>query len=860
MEKIHKVEEKVKKADPPAEKGLTSSEAKSRLSQYGENKLERTKKQSTFKLFIDQFTSPLTIILIVAAAILVAIGFIPGQKADLIDPILIGAIVILSGVVGFFQEYKSERTIEALQKMATPSCWVIRDGGERRIPSTEIVPGDLILLDEGDVVPADAKVVSTDLISLNEAPLTGESNSVNKKVKDPVFMNTYVVAGGAKALVMHTGMKTRVGEIAGKLQQIKEEKTPFEDDIREFSKRVFWIIVGIALLIGVIGLFKYSLMTSILTAISLAVAAIPEGLPAVITLTLAIGAKTMSSRKALIRKLSVTESVGSIDIICTDKTGTITRNEMKVKKVYANDQYYNAEEIFKKEASKMKDLFLIGALCNKAHIVEKDGKRVEVGDPTEIAIKEISNKQGFEKNELEKTYKKVHEIPFSSTRKMMSVIYDIDGKRVMLSKGAPEVLMKVCSKIKINGKVSALTSKAKEEILGRNREMASKGLRVLGFAYKETKNTDSKYEEKELIWVGLQAMVDPPRKEVKEAIKKCSTAGIRVIMLTGDNPLTAKAIADEIGLKGKAPMTGDDIDALNDEKLKAKLYDGFNIFARVSPMHKLRVLNILQKEFRVAMTGDGVNDALALKKADVGISMGIRGTEVAKQASDIILLDDNFATIIPAVQEGRRIFDNIRKFINYLFVTNLAEVLVVFLSTIILTLNEPIILPVQLLWINLLTDGIPAIALGVDPPRPGVLERPPRKKNEPLINRRLKWIIGVIGVKKMIILFATFFILLPLGVGVARTALFTGFVLYEFVRVGTIRSYEKLTWFSNKFLLFSLIISVILQIALIYSPLGAYFDIVKLGWYPWLIIISGIVIGYVLAIWLTGIIVKHVKE
>lgn len=849
--KTSKTEEQDLKTD--TKRGLTSTEAAQRLKKYGANEFKKTAKKSTAKIFIEQFTSPLIIILIIAAIVSLAIGFLPGQSPNLIDPILIGTIVIISGLVGFFQDYKSERTMEALQRMAASKSMVMRNGRQIEIFSTEIVPGDIVILDEGDVVPADSEVISENNLAINEAPLTGESDTVLKKIKSAVFMNTYVVAGNAVVLVKNTGMNTKVGKIAGKLQKIKEGKTPFEDEIRKFSKKIFWAIVGITLIIGVIGLFKYDLMTSILTAVALAVAAIPEGLPAVITLTLAIGAKVMGRRNAIIRKLSVTESVGAVDVICTDKTGTITKNEMKVSSIYANGKYYDAEKIPGSETKNLRELFMIGALCNRSHII----KNVKRGDPTEIALSDMSEKHGFSSEKMKKSYDEIYEIPFSSARKMMSVVYKIKGEKTMFTKGAPEILVPKCDRIMINGRVSKLSEKVKKDLLQKNKDMASKGLRVLGFAYRKFDNAKH-YSESKLVWVGLQAMLDPPREGVKSAVGKCYTAGIRVIMLTGDNPLTAQTIAKEIGLSSKTALLGEEIDKLSDKQLEKKLYDGCNIFARVSPTHKLRVLNLLQKEFRVAMTGDGVNDALALKKADVGIAMGINGTEVAKQASDIVLLDDNFATIVSAIKEGRRIFENIRKFINYLFTTNLAEVMVIFLATLFFTLKDPIILPVQLLWINLLTDGIPAIALGIDPASPGILKQPPRKKNDPIINKQLKWIIGTIGTKKTIILLATFFILLPRGVDIARTALFTGFILYEFVRVATIRVYDGLSWLSNKFLLGSMVVSVGLQFVLLYTPLGNYFGVVKLGWYPWIVLVIGVGLAYILAIWITKFIIKKV--
>jgi len=841
-----------------SQKGLTKREAETLLKKYGKNELTSEDKTSAWVLFAKQFTSPLMILLIIAAIVSWLIGYLPGQNSNAIDTILIGAIVILSAVLGFFQEYKAEKAVEALQKMSAPKSTVIRDAKEQNIPTGEIVPGDLVVLDEGDVIPADCQIIDSNYLEINEAPLTGESQPVSKKINDGIFMQTYVLSGNGKALVIKTGMQTKVGKIAGKLEEIKEEQTPFEDDLNKFSKKIFWLILGIIVIIGGISIFKYSLYTSILTAISLAVAAIPEGLPAVIALTLAIGSKSMSRKNALVKKFSVAESIGAIDIICTDKTGTLTKNEMKVTRIYANSKEYNSDKIPKNIDKELGKLFLCGALCTKVKIITEKKKAKNFSDPTEVALIEIAKENGYDKKILERDYLKIHEIPFSSQRKMMSVVFEKKGAKTMFTKGAPEVIINKCKKIYFNGIVKILDTKTKKDILEKNKNTASNGLRVLGFAFKEI--SGNKYGEDSLIWIGLQAMIDPARKEVKRALKECRTAGIRVMMLTGDNPLTAKAIAEEIGLQSKGEIIGDDLEKLSDIELKKQIDSGINIFARVSPNHKLRILELLKKTSRVAMTGDGVNDALALKKADVGISMGIRGTEVAKQASDIILLDDNFATIVEAVKGGRRIFDNIQKFVNYLFVSNLAEVLVIFIATLVWSFKEPVLLPVQLLWINLLTDGLPALALGADPIRPRAMQEPPRKKGESIINKQLSWVIGVIGVKKTIILLATFIITLPLGLDIARTTLFTGFIFYEFVRIGTIRKQEKLNWFSNKLLLGALVLSVILQIALIYSPLAGYFGIVPLGVFSWTVLICGIIVGYALAIWLTGIIIKKVKK
>ena len=836
-------------------KGLSNDEAIQGLKKFGKNELTRRKKVNPFKIFISQFTSPLIIILIIAALSSWAIGFLPNQESHIFDTILILIIVFISGLSGFIQDYKAEKTIEALQQIATPQTRVIRNGKEVEIKITEIVPGDIIVLEEGNVVPADCKLIEMFSLEVDESTLTGESISVKKKLNEELFKGTSIISGKALALVQKTGMQTKIGQIAGKLEDIEEEESSFQKEISSFSRKILYVVGGIILIMFIISTIKYDIYQSLLTSISLAVAAIPEGLPAILVLVLAIGAKVMAKENALVRKLNVVESIGSVDVICTDKTGTLTENEMSVTKIFSNNRSFNTSKLEEEDIGKLQKILLIGKLCNNSKISQnEENKKQYFGDQTEIALRKISEKYLKSKE----NYEKISEISFNSERKMMSSIYRKDGKFHTFSKGAPEILLDNCTKIYMNGKIIKLTKENKKEILQKNEKLASQALRVLGFAFKESSKKDE--SETSLVWVGLQAMIDPARKEVKQAIKECYTAGIRVIMMTGDNPLTAKAISDEIGLKSKGVMLGNQIDKLSDKKLEEKLKN-ISIFARVSPFHKLKILEILKKNYRVAMTGDGVNDALALKKSDVGISMGIRGTDVAKQASDIILLDDNFATIITAIKEGRRSFDNIRKFVNYLFVSNLAEIGVLFFATLFLTLKEPILLPIQILWINLLTDGLPAIALGLDPAVPNIMEKPPRKKNEPIINKSLAWIIGIIGTKKIILLFLTFIIIDSFfGIDQARTALFTGFVLYEFVRIGTIRAQEKLTWLSNKWLLGALLVSLLLQLAIVYTPLNTYFHIMPLGLYSWIILLVGITIAYIASIAITKIVLKFVKN
>ncbi len=851
------IKEKIKKIK---HEGLSSEEAKRRLLQYGKNEIQREKKVRPLKILLGQFTSPLIILLIAAAIVLGIVNYLSTSKNP-VDIILILVIVLVSGISGFIQDYKAEKSIEALQEMQTPKTKVLRGGVVTLVSTLEIVPGDVLVLEAGDIIPADAKLLKGNSVQIDESPLTGESKAVDKIQGKEIYMNTYVVSGNAVAEVYGTGMKTKIGQIAHELENIKEEKTPFYIQVDKLSKKLFWIVIVIAIITAFAGLFRYSLQNSVLIAVALAVAAIPEGLPAVLVLSLAKGSKVMLKNNALVRRLSVVESIGSVNYICTDKTGTLTENEMSVTKIYSNRKENDLKNIKKSEIEK---LFLCGTLNNNSKEVY-DKKLKIIGDETEIALMNFGIKFGYEKKELDSKYKRIFEAPFDAKRKMMSVVVTDKNSKVVYTKGAPEKVVERCDKILINGKITRLNSDEKKKILEMNNKFASDGLRVLGFAYKEIKILDKKTSsiENSLVFVGLEGIIDPPREGVKYAISQCKSAGINVLMLTGDNPLTAKAIANQVGIESKTVLNGEEIEKIDDNKLYSRIKSDCRVFARLTPRDKLRIMTLLQeKDNIVAMTGDGVNDALALKKADVGVSMGIRGTDVAKEASDLVLLDDNFVTIVSAVKEGRRIFDNIRKFSNYLLTSNFAEVAVIFLATVFLTLKDPILLPIQLLWINLLTDGFPALALGIDPARPGIMEEPPRKKSESILNKRLYWLTGAIGIKKTIILFATFFLTLYLTKDsvIARTTIFTGFILYEFVRVAVIRQQEKLGWFSNMFLFWALIISLVLQVVIIYTPINSLFGITPMHFTSWAVLISGVVIGYILAVWITKIIVRRVKE
>jgi len=846
-------------------KGLSSAEASSKQKQFGKNEIRRTKKVNPLKIFLSQFTSPLIILLILAAIISIGIGYLPGQVPNFIDAILILVIVFASGISGFFQEYQAEKSIEALQQYSTPVIQAVRDGKTFELSVVDLVPGDIVLLEAGDIVPADGQILESFNLGLDESILTGESAVAEKKSQDEVFMGTSVYVGSAKVAITKIGMKTDIGKIADKLQQIEKGKTVFEEEIENFSKKIFWLTGVVSIFVFVGNFLKYDLYESVLTTISLAVAAIPEGLPAVVVLALAVGAKSMHKNNALIRKLSVVESIGAVDIICSDKTGTITKNEMSVVHLCSNSKVLNAEVTDFDEREKKEVWLLVecGILCNNTKVSgHPEGKRKYLGDQTEIALIKIGESFGMMSEDLKNKYIRLDEISFSSDRKLMSVIVEdksiAGGQIKVFSKGAPEVVLEKCHRILVNGQIREITLEEKTIISDENKNFASNALRVLGFAFKDVHNLADD-PEKDLIWIGLQAMTDPPHDGMKEVLADCKTAGIRVIMITGDNMTTAKAVANLVGLDSAGVLSGADLDQLSDSELEKRLAGGVNIFARTTPFHKLKILKILQKKYRVVMTGDGVNDSLALKQADVGVAMGIRGTTVSKEASDIILLNDNFATIVVAIKEGRRIFDNIRKFIGYLLVSNFAEISVLFLSTIFFTLENPILLPAQILWINLLTDGLPALALGVDPAHKGIMSKKPRGKDEPIIDKKLGWSIVSIGTMKTIILLLTFLVILPRGEDVARTALFTGFVLYEFVRIASIRHSEKMSWFSNPWLISALTFSLLLQFIVLYSPLNVFFHVVQLGFYEWIVLGVGAALGYVMAIMITGSIAKRIR-
>lgn len=857
------VDETIDDLDSSIEEGLSSEEAEKRLEEHGPNEIAAGEEIHPLKIFISQFQSFLIYLLILAAIISVGVGFFPGHQPEYTDAILILIIIFANGIFGFLQDYRAEKSIEALKDLSTPDATVLRDGEKIEVDSKEVVPGDIVFIEQGDAIPADARLIETSSLDTDESALTGESVNVAKRPgeldedtplaerQNMVYMNTTGVKGRGKAVVVNTGMDTEVGDIATQISEADEKETPFQKEVDELGKKIGAGIIAVIVFVALTqtAFTSASAVAILLVAITLAVAAVPEGLPAVVTLTLALGSKKMLSKNALVRRLPVVESLGSVDVIVTDKTGTLTEDSMTVKKIYYSGDVYevtgagtSTEGKFLRAGEEvdpeiLKEVLETGYYCNNAEKAPATEDTDYYGDPTEVALLVSAEKAG-----LDTEFEREREIPFSSERKRMTVIGD--SKAYM--KGAPGTVLERCDRILMDGEVKELDDKTRERIREMNHEFAGEALRVLGFAYKDVDNTEAEADkiENNLVFLGLQGMIDPPREEVAGAVNDCRGAGIRVVMATGDNVETAKAIGGEVGFSGDA-MTGSEVEELSEEELREKVEET-EIFARVSPEHKVRILQALQANgHSVAMTGDGVNDAPALKNADVGVSMGERGTDVAQQSSDMVLQDDNFVTIRDAIAEGRGIFDNIRKFVNYLLSANAGEVLVVFFGVLIGSLMFPevfstnsealILTPVMLLWINLVTDGLPALALGADPKSKGIMQREPRGDDEPVINSRMLASILGMGIIMALTGLPLFFYTIMSGGTLlqAQTVLFTFLVIVEMIRIQTIRQRYQQSIFSNKWLVGALATSFGLQLAVLYTPLNRYFEVEPLGMMHW---------------------------
>ena len=720
-------------------RGLSSVEAHNRLEKNGKNKLADGEKESMLKRFFKQLAEPMTIILIVAAAISAGVeiynGISNGHWEFPADVIIILAVVLINAILGVLQESKAEKAIEALQEIAAATSKVIRDGHQTTVRSEDLVIGDIIVLEAGDAVPADARIIECASIKAEEAALTGESVPVNKvdsiieadditlgDRKNMVYMGSIIVYGRGKAVVTGTGMNTEMGKIADALANAQEGKTPLQIKLHQLSKILTVLVIAICLVIFGVQLLRHglgfdSIISSFMLAISLAVAAIPEGLSTVVTIVLSIGVTNMSKRNAIIRKLTAVETLGCTQIICSDKTGTLTQNKMTVVDRYGEDESLLANAM---------------SLCSDAEFDKNEG--TAIGEPTECALVNYAEVLGLSKNDQKKIYVRIGEVPFDSMRKMMSTIHKTpDGKLIQFTKGAPDEVLKDCTHALMGGKIVPINDEIRAEILGANKSMADKALRVLAAAYKNLNSVPKAYEpdtiENELCFIGMVGMIDPVRPEVKPAIEECLLAGIRPIMITGDHKDTAVAIATQLGIisDSSEAITGAELDNIPDEDFDS-FVEKYSVYARVQPEHKTRIVNAWRKKGKItAMTGDGVNDAPSIKNADIGVGMGITGTDVTKNVADMILADDNFATIVSAAGEGRRIYDNIRKAIQFLLASNLSEVLAIFFATL---LGFTIFQPVQLLWINLITDCFPALALGMEEPEANVMKRAPRDSKE----------------------------------------------------------------------------------------------------------------------------------
>ncbi len=796
--------------------GLSEEEVKKRLSLYGYNILKEKKKKTSLQIFLSQFKDFLILILIIAAIIS---GFI----GEITDTITIVVILLLNAVIGFIQEYRAEKAMEALKKLASPYTTVIREGKVKNISSEELVPGDIVILEAGKIVPADLRLIETYDLKIDESPLTGESVPVLKYIKpilednlsigdrkNMAFKGTLVVYGRGKGVVVATGMETELGKIAQMVQE-EESKTPLQKRLADFGKKLGIGTIIICVVIFLLGIIRgEEPLLMLLTAVALAVAAVPEALPAVVTITLALGAKKMVKQNALVRNLPAVETLGSVTYICTDKTGTLTQNKMTVRKIFSFEK--NPEKIF-----------LNMALNNDVEII-KDNQFT--GDPTEIALYLYAKKQGFDKKEIEKTFPRIAEIPFDSVRKCMTTVHKAEKEFLVFTKGALEIVLEKSTFVEIQNNIKPLTEELKKEILSEAEKFALKGMRILAFSYKKVKNfSDFKDLEKNLIFLGFCGMMDPPREGVKDAIKLCKTAGIKVVMITGDHPLTALTIGKELGIVEEKDnlseilITGKELEELSLEEFEKRV-ENVKVYARVAPEQKLKIVKALQdREQFVAMTGDGVNDAPALKKADIGVAMG-SGTDVAKEASDLILLDDNFATIVKAVNEGRKIYDNIRKFIKYTMSSNSGEIWTVGFAPFI---GLPIpLLPVHILWINLITDGLPGLTLSIEPPEKDIMKRPPRHPKESIFARGLG--IHIIWVGLLMGAVSLFSQAISLKYNMHwQTMVFTVLCLSQLGHVLAIRSEKeslfKLGLFSNKPLVLSVIFSILLQLIIIYCPI-----------------------------------------
>lgn len=866
------------------ETGLTSSEVKKRQEQYGLNELVRKEGATLLSMFLSQFKDILVLILIGASIVSIMVG-------EVTDSLVIIGIVIVNAALGVFQEFRANKAMEALKKMTAPNAKVIRDGAQLTIPAAELVPGDIVILETGDYVPADVRIIESINLKAEEAALTGESVPVEKSSEavfneevglgDQIncgFMSTLITYGRGKGLVTSTGMNTVIGKIAEMIQSVEEEDTPLQKKLAEFGKYLGIACLAICAVVFALGIFRgEETIAMFMTAVSLAVAAIPEGLPAVVTIVLALGMQRMVKQNAIVKKLHAVESLGSTTVICSDKTGTLTQNQMTVVKIYSGKKIFDVtgegyspqgeyrsvnSTVDPANVNSLSRLLQISSLCNDCHLaLDRSGDEEAwkiMGDPTEGALVVAAYKAGFPQEKLSQEYPRVQEIPFDSKRKLMTTFHrSPQGDSFAYTKGAPDILIKLCTKIlRENGQVETITETDIEEVMEHNTLLAGQALRVLAFAYKPVDNVPAHPEaeavEKDLIFAGLAGMIDRPRPEAIEAIKICKKAGIRVVMITGDYKDTAAAVAQELGITepGQRVLTGMELNQLSDEEL-IEVVKSVNVYARVSPEHKVKIVDaVKQAGGIVAMTGDGVNDAPALKKADIGVAMGITGTDVTKETAEMVLTDDNFASIVAAVEEGRVIYSNIRKFVFFLLSCNVAEILIIFLA---MLFGWPIpLLPIQLLWLNLVTDAFPALALGMEQKEPNIMQQPPRNPDEPILNKDMQWMIAIHSLVLTFAVLGSFYFALNQydNLALARTYAFVTLITAELLRAYTARSEKftvfKIGLFSNRNMNVATIVSfAMLFVVLLVPSMQVIFKTQPLHFFDWDVILIFAVLPFI---------------
>jgi Ca2+-transporting ATPase len=859
-------QEVIEELNTDRKSGLNDSEVNRRIKKYGKNEFKEEKKKGLLKMIFEQINDVMIYILIAAAVASASLG-------EVSDAIIIGIVITLNAVIGIIQERKAEEAIKELKKLSSPKSLVKRNGKVVEVPTNKIVPGDIVVLEAGRMVPADLRLIDEASLKIEESSLTGESVPVEKDSeidlsgkedvalgdqRNMAFMSTVVTYGRGEGVVVGTAMDTEMGKIADLLGKTVDEKTPLQKRLADIGKVLGIIALIISAVIFGLGVIQgRDIFDMLFTAISLAVAAIPEGLPAIVTIVLAMGVQKMIKRNAIIRKLPAVETLGSVNIVCSDKTGTLTQNKMTVTKIYTNEEIKSVENIDTQNESENM-LLKAMVLCNDATYTEKN----QTGDPTEVALLVMGENNGLKKEEAEKQFKRLNEVPFESDRKMMTTINEINGEYFVFTKGAIDNLLKASTKINVNGEEKELTEDIKRDILNAAEKMSSQALRVLGAAYKKTDNKKGTREdfENDLVYTGLVGMIDPPREEVKASINKCHNAGIKTIMITGDHKKTAFAIAKELGIaeREEQSISGVEIDKLSEKELSNRIKD-LRVFARVSPEHKVKIVNAFRDNGNVvSMTGDGVNDAPSLKAADIGVSMGITGTDVAKSASDMILTDDNFSTIEHAIEEGRNIYKNIKKTILFLLSCNFGEIIAIFLA-VLFKWPTPLI-PIHILWVNLITDSFPALALGVDPGDPDVMKEKPRDPKESifqgyklslfingLIIGGLTLFAFVYGVRNFMGI-TDFNQIIPSDIPGnalihAQTMAFIVLSFSQLVHSLNLRSFEKSIFkkglFTNKYLIGAILLGIVLQAIIVSVPfLEEIFNVSSLNITDWSIVLG----------------------